>query len=348
MRCALILGFFMFACISDDAAIKPIGSSSGGTMDGGSAGPKDAGGDNADAEACTPGPSPACCQEWNGEATIVPFSARGTGVWHDFGARPWKNPNAEVGQSWVLFARAADQSSNPTMIFAVNASDPMAVPMPIGLEDVFQTTSMGWPAPFPDGDAMVFNSGAPATGNRNQFKMSFNKTTDKWKQATKAMSNVGPPDEASDAQVWPDPGGGGPWLLYSYYASPDRRSIYSARLNSGGAFDDARSEVVLPKIAGPSGTLNVGAPFLSPDGKKLYFSAFSSPTNPIDADIYVATRAGATGNFTAVSKVDELSNPIAADFPSYVSPDGCRFLFTSNRTPGDIFRVFQHEKRRPK
>ena len=70
-------------------------------------------------------------------------------------------------------------------------------------------------------------------------------------------------------------------------------------------------------------------PTLSADGLTLYFGSDRSASAGSGGSIWVAHRATSTGTFGAAVKVTELDFG-RDEFPSWVSPDGCRLYFSQN------------------
>lgn len=79
-----------------------------------------------------------------------------------------------------------------------------------------------------------------------------------------------------------------------------------------------------------------GDPVVTPDGLAIYFR--SNRTAPLGGfNIYVATRASATGTFGAATLVPNL-NSATDDGPSWISADGCRLYMSSDRAgTNDIY-----------
>jgi Tol biopolymer transport system component len=72
-------------------------------------------------------------------------------------------------------------------------------------------------------------------------------------------------------------------------------------------------------------------PILSDDRLTIYFASNRDDPDALgDYDIYRATRSTLSDGFGAPTLVSELNSP-AGDFPRWLSPDGCRLYFHSNR-----------------
>jgi hypothetical protein len=103
--------------------------------------------------------------------------------------------------------------------------------------------------------------------------------------------------------------------------------IYSVGVSPNGV-------VNLPYTPYPAlnGASNDTRPVLSPDGLRIYFAS-DRPSGAGLLDIYTATRAVVTGAFAAPQRVAELSTA-SNDAPTWLSPDGCRLYFVSDRAGG--------------
>jgi hypothetical protein len=105
---------------------------------------------------------------------------------------------------------------------------------------------------------------------------------------------------------------------------------------------DGGASVAVDNIAAPPYS-DYGA-VLSVDGKTLYFSSFRPPSSSSsDDDIWVARRASPNGQFGSPTRVDELSTTYR-EVAGWLSPDGCRFYFGSNRL--GTFDIFIAERGR--
>lgn len=83
------------------------------------------------------------------------------------------------------------------------------------------------------------------------------------------------------------------------------------------------------------------SPVLSKDGLTLYF-AMSTHTTAL-TDVFVAHRPSVGALFEAARAVPELTSA-ADDYPSWISPDGCRIYFTSNRDEANRGELYVAER----
>lgn len=94
------------------------------------------------------------------------------------------------------------------------------------------------------------------------------------------------------------------------------------------------------------------APIVADDQKTIFFGR---DTYAVTAyrDVYVAHRNDPAGDFSSATRVAELSDDNADDFPSWLSLDSCRLYFVTNRvTSGDAgvdtYRLWVAERPLPK
>src|SRR6185503_4092051 len=76
------------------------------------------------------------------------------------------------------------------------------------------------------------------------------------------------------------------------------------------------------------------APVVSADGLEIFFASSRSTTSNGRNDIYRATRASTSDSFSSISKVSELSTDVSEDFPTWLSPDRCTLMYTSDVATG--------------
>jgi len=128
-----------------------------------------------------------------------------------------------------------------------------------------------------------------------------------------------------------------PWInpdaTEMYFASDRPGStgfdIYrTTRSSPTGTFD---TPAMLPELAS-SGVDD--APVVSADGLELFFASNRSPMSGGRNDIYHATRASTADGFSAISEVSELSTNASEDFPTWLSPDRCTLMYTSDVAGG--------------
>ncbi len=120
--------------------------------------------------------------------------------------------------------------------------------------------------------------------------------------------------------------------------TPGVFAIYQAT-KSGGVFGTVTAITGLAPVGA-----SVGFPVMNAASTKLFYAAPANGTTGED-DIWMVTRANPSGTFGAPVNVDKLSTP-AVDRPGYISPDECRFYFTTNRgSVGGDFDVWFSKKK---
>jgi hypothetical protein len=102
-------------------------------------------------------------------------------------------------------------------------------------------------------------------------------------------------------------------------------------LKSGGSFQ-APTEVTELNADGEGSSIAI-----SNDGLTVYFGSTRTGSTNGTSDIWTARRDTRTASFANVTRVSELSTD-GEELPSYISTDGCRLYFGTNRTGGgDIY-----------
>ena len=91
-----------------------------------------------------------------------------------------------------------------------------------------------------------------------------------------------------------------------------------------------------PSLVITDNSINYFAPALYQNEQLLLFSSFP---NNATADLYYATRPGATGSFGTAVKIPTV-NTGSNEAEAVLSHDGCELYFTSDRDPGNHFHLF--------
>jgi hypothetical protein len=133
---------------------------------------------------------------------------------------------------------------------------------------------------------------------------------------------------ASESVPKVTPDGAELWFSVQDGVEP-RRLVRSVRDNIGGY----AAAAAVSELGSPQG--EAGAAF-SKDGLTIYFGS-ERPGGKGAMDIWTAQRASMAAPFGAPTVVAELNSP-TEDYPGYLSADGCRLYFDSDRSGGvDIF-----------
>lgn len=86
------------------------------------------------------------------------------------------------------------------------------------------------------------------------------------------------------------------------------------------------------------------APVVTPDERTIYWASSRTDGNPRGAlDIWCAERSDTKSTFTNLTNMRSITSS-ADDLPSFISIDGCRLYFTSNRSGTMGYDLFVTEK----
>ncbi len=113
----------------------------------------------------------------------------------------------------------------------------------------------------------------------------------------------------------------GKWIWFTRVVGPYAQILRAPVM--GSSYGDASAVAELASEA------NDWLPVLSGDDSTIYFAS-TRDGGVGDYDIWVASRASASVPFENLTPVRELNSP-KLDAPGYLSPDGCRLYFHSNR-----------------
>lgn len=130
---------------------------------------------------------------------------------------------------------------------------------------------------------------------------------------------------------------------YDVWISDDGLVMYFGS-NRSGSYDifkttrvNTSSSFSAPSASGElnSSTHNEGAPVLSKDGLEIFFASTRDQSDPNSgSNIFRATRSTPSDGFGMPTLVMELSRSNVDDFPTWMSPDRCQLMFSSNRGDG--------------
>jgi hypothetical protein len=126
-----------------------------------------------------------------------------------------------------------------------------------------------------------------------------------------------------------------PWVLpNALYFATNRGSISSSIFRT--SFTQNQAMVVVGTPGAVPGLANGGtaddfAPVVAGDERTIFFG--TSRNAAAKADIFTATRDSATAAFDPPTRVEGLSSP-SSEFPTWLSADGCRIYFVSDRPFG--------------
>jgi hypothetical protein len=115
-----------------------------------------------------------------------------------------------------------------------------------------------------------------------------------------------------------------------------RYDLFVARRSEDAGFVEAGA---VEGVSVPNGNTTHATP--SADGLTLYFAR--QVAGAPDYDIWMATRATRTANFTVVGKIAEVSSD-AQDGPGWISPDDCRLYFERSSGDGGTYDLWVAER----
>lgn len=126
------------------------------------------------------------------------------------------------------------------------------------------------------------------------------------------------------------------WETWNPYVLPDGSAIYHSGASSSGTHMH-RAAAMGTSFGAPQPLLSLAmsqeqAPVVTQDERWIFY-AQAGTMGGRDFDIYVSTRASTSVPFPTSTVVQELSTP-GYEFATWISPDGCRMYFTSERAGG--------------
>jgi Tol biopolymer transport system component len=125
-----------------------------------------------------------------------------------------------------------------------------------------------------------------------------------------------------------------PWISedgLALYFTSDRDGFNDIFASTRASTNDAFSTPVAVSELNSSYGDYMGA--VSRDGLEIIFES-TRDTNFANGDIFHALRSVPNGPFGPPTKLVELSDPTTIEYPSWISPDRCEVMFTSNRSGG--------------
>lgn len=226
----------------------------------------------------------------------------------------------------IVFSRRVDLF-NESILIATRPSrkDAFAAPTPIdGLTQGLPIEAVGVPAMTSDG-LMLFFTGE--SGDDADIYVASRAVTSAPFADPRRLTRLASPQVEAYPAVMHD--GAELWFTSERLGGITRHLFRSVR--------DAIGNYDTPTLVSELRSSNneAGVAF-SPDGLTAYFGS-QRPGGLGDSDVWVAKRASLQASFGAPTHVPGLSSA-GADFPSWVSPDGCRIYLASDRAGSmDIF-----------
>jgi hypothetical protein len=224
------------------------------------------------------------------------------------------NPFLTSDELTLFFA--GDAGGNRLALFyARRASTADAFPAPTKVSTI-STNQTYDSAPFVD-DAMTtlyFSSVRSGSGHFHLFEATGSGSPDGWSNVTR-LDNLSWSDPAADLQMWVASGTGEVWFASDRAGSLDLYFALSTASTPSAyaALDTAFGEL---------------HPTLSHDGLSLFFARTDGSGV---VHVWVSTRPSTSTPFTTATQVTDFDDGSANDLPGWLSPDGCRMYFTSDR-----------------
>ncbi len=225
----------------------------------------------------------------------------------------------------VVFSRRTGSFFDLWTSTRPSLDEPFAAPSL--MTTVNSVNNEAWPTLSPDGLVLMFDADR---GSPGMYRI--------W-SSTRASTSApfGPPSQRAELMVSE---------LHS--ALPTDRALYfsSAARPGLGANDIWRAEIsetgVLAIPVAVIGGVNTAAdevtPAVTADERQIFFRRTTGTApEPLEDDIYTATRSTAQDGWGTSAKVPSLSMPGLSETPNWVSPDGCH-LYLHAAIPTDPLR----------
>lgn len=231
------------------------------------------------------------------------------------------NPRLSPDELTMVFGRGSGNGASSDLFISTRASrlDPFSPPTSIS--NVSSPTADQAPALSDDGLTLVFSSIRDGgVGRSDLYRAVRASTRDSFGLVSLLTNEINTTSAESDPFLF----GGELWF------SSDRGSPNVLHLYRAPGID--RGPVV--RVDELVTTYNESDPTLSADGLTIYFSSDRPDVAAKGrTDIWSAHRASVTSPFDAPRPLAEL-NSDGDDVPGWVSRDGCRFYFSSDRPGG--------------
>jgi Tol biopolymer transport system component len=174
-----------------------------------------------------------------------------------------------------------------------------------------------WPSLSPDGLSLVFTSNRLNQGAYSPWLSRRASLTAAWTTPVSIQGSTMGDDHPLFANAHA--------LYFTRTPAMGTADIYRADIDASGAISNISA--VIGGVNSPA--LEV-VPVVTSDELRIYFGRH----NGADWDIYTASRSSISDGFGAATVAAGLAQPGIDELPSWVSPDGCDFYFSSNGPGG--------------
>jgi hypothetical protein len=136
------------------------------------------------------------------------------------------------------------------------------------------------------------------------------------------------------------------------WVSQDGTTLYGASREGTGDWNIWRTTKQTAGFAAPTLVASLNSPsndtavVLTPDERQAFFASNRPGGMGVD-DIYYATRADSNAGFSTPVPLTSINSALA-EYPSWVSPDGCRLYFSSRDREGGLGNYDVYVTSRPK
>ena len=136
------------------------------------------------------------------------------------------------------------------------------------------------------------------------------------------------------------------------WVSPDGTTLYGASREGSGDWNLWRTTKQTAGFAAPTLVASLNSPshdtavVLTPDERQAFFAS-NRPGGAGGDDIYYATRADTNAGFSIPIPLTSI-NSATGEYPTWVSPDGCRLYFASRDREGGVGNYDVYVASRPK
>jgi hypothetical protein len=229
----------------------------------------------------------------------------------------WEDSPSLTSDELTLFFMRIDGTGHLALNYATRTSTSMSFATTKAV-DTISNSSTEDTAPFVvDGFGTIYMSSL-RNGNiaYHLFQVTGTGTPNGWNNVN-ALSMLNANDPATDTQLWIDALGGA-WFTSNRAGTYD---LYAAASTTSSPTAYAALNTI---------TADEEHPVLSQDGLQLYYASNAAG----HFQIYVATRTSTSGTFGGATELPAFDYSFSNNKPGWLSPDGCRMYYSSDRAGG--------------